>query len=118
MGHGAVVPISVTMTSGATLTPQIDLGRNWEKVYLSTASMVSNSQLYIQASEVTSGTFSRVCHPCINSSTVSTPNDFAIGSAATGRMIPIPNGFRYIKIESTMTLDNGMLFKVICSDAG
>jgi hypothetical protein len=118
MGHGLVNYHTATMASAGTLSSEVKLLRNFEKVYLVVPSMTSNSQIHIQGSEVAGGTFRRICHPAINSSTVSTPNDFSIASAATNRIIPIPNGFAYIKVETTATVDDGCSFKIICADAG
>lgn len=117
MGHGAVTKFFSTMSSAGTTSAEVNLGRNWEKVYLVVPSLTSNSQIHIKASESAGGTFRRICHPAINSSTVSTPNDFAIGSAATNRMVPIPNGFQYLKVETTATVDSGQTFTIICSDS-
>lgn len=104
-----------TMASGATLTSEVDLGTAWENVYLRVPTMTSNTQLHIQASTrltADGGIYRRICHPSLNSSTVTT-NDFAIASSATNRIIPIPNGFRYMKVESTATVDNGAVFRIL-----
>ena len=117
MGHGAISVFTATMSSGGTLTSEVDFGnRQWEKVYLAVPSMASNTQLHIQVCTESGGTYRRVKHPMINSSTVSTPNDFAIASAATNCYVPIPNGFRFLKIESTATVDGGASFKMVCGD--
>lgn len=118
MGHGVTQVFLATMTSAGTLTGALNLGRNFEKVYLSVPSMTSNSQIHVQGCETQTGTYRRITHPAINSSTVSTPNDFAIASATTNRIVPIPNGFQYLKIETTATIDGGCLFKLICADGG
>lgn len=120
MGHGAISVYTVSFTSNTTLSAERDLGRNFEKVYLGIPTMATNAQIHIQASDQSGGTYRRICHPAINSTTVSTPNDFAIASAATGRLVPIPNGFRYYKIETTMPVSDGFGggFKIFASDAG
>jgi|SRR3990172_1449216 len=115
MGMGAVVAFTKTMASAGTLTGEYDLGRSWENVYLVVPSMTSNSQIHIQASESTGGTYRRLYHPSINSSTVGT-NVFAVPSAVTNAHIPIPNGFRYLKVETTATIDSACIFKIICGD--
>ena len=66
MGHGAIQVFGVSFTSNTTLSAQVDLTRNFEKVYLMVPSMATNQQIYIQASDVSSGTFRRICHPAIN----------------------------------------------------
>ena len=116
MGHGAFSAFSQNMVSAATLSPAFDLQRGWSSVYLVIPTMNSNTQLHIQGCESATGTFRRVKHPSINSSTITT-NDFAIASSATNRIVPIPNGLRFLKVEATATVDNGATFKIICSDS-
>ena len=116
MAHGAESVFTKTMTSGATLTLAYNLQRTWEKVYLDIPTMVSGTDFYIQACGTEDGTFRRVMHPAINDSAV-TLNTFIVGSAATNRIVPIPNGFQYIKVEtSTAMTDTTTVFRVICSD--
>ena len=115
MGHGANPVYIVTMASGGTLTSQIDLSRAWNTVYLVVASMNSNTQLHIQGSDSNGGTFRRLYHPTLNSSTVGT-NVFAIASAMSNGIVPIPNSVRFLKVESTATVDDGCTYKMICGD--
>lgn len=114
MSWGAGSYFKKTMASGGTLTSAYDLGRMWQSVWLAVPSMTSNSQVQIQGSH-DGTTFRRVMHPPINSSTVGV-NVFAISSAATNSIVPIPNGFQYLKVETTATVDSGCEFVVICSD--
>lgn len=111
MGHGAKTVYTQTLTSGGTLTSAIDLGRAWNSVYLEITSIPSNSQIHIQAAETLAGTYRRVYHPSINSSTVTT-NVFAVSSAVTNAIVPIPGGLRFMKVETTMAIDNGTVFKI------
>lgn len=115
MSHGLYKVYTVTMASGGTLSSECDLGRGYENVYLEIPSMTSNSQHYIQVASVTGGTYRRVCHPAINSSTVGI-NDLAIHSAATSRLVPIPNGFQFYKIETTATCDSGEVYRILAGD--
>lgn len=111
-------PISVftvSMASGGTLTTYIDLGGSWENCYLQVPSMISNTQHHIQTATDYDQIYRRVKHPAINSLTVGT-NDFAITSSATNCVIPMPNGLRFIKIETTATVDSGETYKIICAD--
>ena len=110
-----------TMASGGTLSARADLQAGWQYCYLEIPTMTSNTQIHIQAlaasdsnNEATS-VYRRVRHPPLNSSTVDT-NVFAIASSATGCMVPIPNGFRYLKIETTATVNDGCLFRIVCTD--
>lgn len=120
MGYGVYRPYAATMASAGTLTSEVDVGRIYGSVYLEIPTMNSNTQIHIQAAYATSangGVYRRLTHPMINSSTVGT-NDFAITSGVTSRMVPIPNGFQYYKVESTATVDNGCVFRIICADEG
>jgi hypothetical protein len=103
------------MASFSTLTGEIDLGHAWSQVFLEIPSMISNTQLHIQAAYTSGGTYRRVKQPPLNSSTVGT-NDFAIVSGATNCMVPIPSGLRYIKVEATATVSFTASFNVICGD--
>lgn len=119
MAHGAVVVYAATMASAGTLTSEVDLGRNWEKVYVLIPTMTSNTAHFFKVAHVNSaagGVYRRVVHPAVNSSTVSTLNDFTVGSATTNRAVPFPNGFRYVKIESEVTVNDGATYRIICSD--
>lgn len=116
MGYGPIKVFSVTMTSGATLTSELNLAQWWGTIFLSVPSMTSNSQIHIQGASDSAGTYRRVAHPVVNSSTIAAPNDFTISSAATNRMILVPTGFQYLKIETTATVDSGQTFKLICSE--
>lgn len=104
---------STTIASGATASAALDLQFGWGATYLVVPSMTSNTQIHIQSSDVATGTYRRVKHPSINSSTVTT-NDFAIASSATNCVVPIPAGLRFVKIETTATVDSGQAFKVLC----
>lgn len=113
MGHGVACKFTVTMASGATLTGSLDLGRAYGKVYLDPTGAAS--EVRIQAAAASGGTFRQVYHPSINSSTVGA-NMFKIPSSVSGGLIEIPNGLRFIKVETTATVDNGATFTLIASD--
>jgi hypothetical protein len=100
------------MASGGTLTSAYDLGGWYKTLYLEIKSMPSNSALLIQSSRTVDGTYRRVYHPTINSSTVGT-NPYTVSSAATSAIVPIPGVHRYLKIEATMAVDNGTTFNII-----
>lgn len=115
MGIGHYNYQTATMASAGTLTSQLDLGgRVWNSVYLRIPTMTSNSQVRIHGS-VDNSQYSIIKHAPINSSTIGT-NDYAIASASTNVWVPIPSSFRYIKIETTATVDNGTAFTVLCAD--
>lgn len=101
------------MASAGTSTSALDLQGSWPSVYLAIPTMTSNTQINIQASDSLAGTYRRLKHPTLNSSTVGT-NEFAIVSGATNCIVPIPDSLRFIKVETTATVDNGCTFKILC----
>lgn len=109
----------VTMPSGATLTSAIDLQRNWKTVYLEVPTFSTAANIFIQGSPTVGGTYRRVFNPALNSSTVGI-NVFQILTAASNGYVPIPNGFRFMKIEMGTFATDGAgapsQFNVICSD--
>ena len=117
MGLGHFNYQTATMASAGTTTSQLDLGgRTWASVYLRVPTMNSNSAIILYGSH-DNVTYSLVKHPPVNSIT-NVNNDYTIASASTNVWVPIPNAFRYIKVVSTATVDNGVVFTVICADNG
>lgn len=114
MSYGPYAVFTQTIASAATLSSEFDVGRSWKRVYLETTSMTSNSQIHIQAAATSGGTYRRVKIHDPGSATVSV--DFAVASAATSHMMPVPTGFRYYKVETTATMDSGQSFNLVCSD--
>ena len=114
MSHGPISVFTKTMSSFSTSTSGYDLGRAWKSCYLEVPSMTSNTELYIQGSGDNS-TFRRTYHPAVNSSTAEA-NVFAVASSVTNSIIPIPNGFRYVKVEASAVVSFSAEFKIICSD--
>lgn len=114
MSYGPYSAFTITMASGGTSTGSLDLARSWKMVYLEIPTMTSNTQIHINASS-DDETFRQVYHPMTNAA-APTGNRFLVNSAVTNAMVPIPNGFRYIKVETTATVDGGCSFKVVCSD--
>lgn len=92
-----------TVASFATSSSEVDLGGAYKTVYLEIPTMTSNTEIYIKAANSTGGTFRRVYHPTLNSSTVGT-NVFAIHSSATGCIVPIPDNLRYLKVETAVVI--------------
>ncbi len=105
----------VTMPAAATLTSAFDLQRNWKTVYLDMVTLSTGANLFVQAAAIEGGTFRRVYHPVINSSSAQA-NVFTITTAASGGYIPIPNGLRFMKIEVGTAPAVQAEFKLICSD--
>lgn len=109
---GAYEVFSVTMTSGATLTGEVDLKRAWSKIMIDTTGAAS--EVRFQGTTVTGGTYRQVLVPNALSSTVES-NIWKVSSAASGSLPYAPTGLRYMKIETTATVANGVTFKLICS---
>lgn len=106
---------TATMSSGGTLTSSADLGSSHHYNYLHIPTMTSNTQIHIQVCDTSTGTFRRVYFASSNLATP-TNNPFGISSAATNCVVPIPNGFRFMKIETTATVDDGASFKIYCAE--
>lgn len=115
MGHGCESIYTVSMVSGNSLSSAIDLGRVYASVYMQISSVPSNSEHRIYAAESMAGVFSVVCHPAINSSTVAV-NAYVIPSGITGAIVPIPGGFRYLKIFASAAMDNVATYKIYGCD--
>jgi hypothetical protein len=113
MGHGAITRYTVTMASGATLTPVADLSRGWTRVYLDPTGAAS--EVRIQAAGASGDTYRQVYQPSVNSSTAAA-NIFKIPSSVSGGLIEIPPGLRYVKVETTAAVTNGNQFILVCSD--
>lgn len=116
MSYGPIQRFPCTMTSGGALTAQVDLRKAWSAVWLEICSMPSNTQMFIQAASTANGTFRRVCHPVTNATIPQTIFEFAIQSGTTSDFVPVPNGFQYMKVETTATVDNGTTFFFVCLD--
>lgn len=82
-------------------------------IYLEVPTDGLGGQIYVQGSSDGS-TFRRIKHASINSSTV-TSNDYAIASACSSKMVPLPVGFRYYKLETTASVAADSTFKIVCS---
>jgi hypothetical protein len=107
---------STTIVSFATQSSAVDLGQNWDSAYLVVQSMTSNSQIHLRASDSLSGTYRRVQYASIATSSVQA-NDWALSSASTSAIVPIPQGLRYIKVETTAVLSASQAFTILVSGA-
>jgi hypothetical protein len=115
MSYGPQVVYTVSMASGGTSTAALDIARSYKTIYLERPTFGTGANLFIQAAPTLTGTYRRIFNPALNSSTVGI-NVFQILSAASNGFVPIPNGVRFLKIESSETIDNGATFNLICSD--
>lgn len=114
MSHGVISVYSKNMASGVTLTSSYDLNRAYPKMYLEVPTMAS-SDLFIQASS-DGTTFRRIMLEKVNTTTAHVT--FSVASSTTQRMVPIPPGFRYYKVESSSgATDVVTTFNIICHDS-
>lgn len=113
MSYMPVKVFPVTMTSGALSSTVADVTYAWGRVFLEVPTMASGD-LFIMASSDNS-TFRRVMREQGNTATVHM--SFTILSAVSQRMVPIPAGFRYYKVESTSgCTDVVTTLNFICTD--
>lgn len=116
MSFGPVKVFTCSVASAATLSGEVDLGKDWRSVYLEIASMTSNSQHHIQAAASSGGTYRRVKVANVSTGTVQTL-DFAVASTATSTFIKIPvDGLQYVKVELTATADSGQSYRIVCGN--
>lgn len=102
------VSISVTMTSGALSSTIAEVPFPHTRLFLQIPSMASGS-LYIMGATASNATFFRITDKDPNQAT-----DFVINSAVTNRIVPIPEGMQFYKIESTSgATDVVTTFKII-----
>lgn len=113
MGHGACSYFAATMASAGTLTPAVDLGRSWSHMILSIPAK-SNTTIYVHVS-ADNTTFKRIYNA---PSRAGAETVFQIASATTNVAVPIPPGYRYMKLETEDAISNGAVFTVIASDSG
>lgn len=112
MSWGAISVFAPVMASGTTLTAEIDLGRAWQRAWIDTTGAAS--EVRFQVATVSGGTYRQVMLPAANTSTVQA-NIWKISSGASGSLIDAPTGVRFLKVETTASVANGLTFKVICS---
>lgn len=101
-----------TMATGATLTSAMDIGSPWAYVYLHVPAITSGTNIWIKAAPTLAGTYNRVTQPSINSTAAQT-NSFTVASVQTSAVVPLPNGLRFVKIETaTLQSDTSLTFYI------
>lgn len=117
MGHGVQRVYDATISSFATASSEIDLGRSFQVISVEVPTMTSNTALHIQVADTSGGTFRRVAFAPIATAT-SAAYDLCISSASTNRVVTIPSPIpgRFIKIEATAIVSFTAAFKVVCGD--
>lgn len=114
MGYELPTVYDVSIASFATSSSSIDIQRGWKFMYLKIPTMTSNVEMYVNGSD-DGTTFRPIFHPMQNAVSP-TGNRFMINSAVSNGMVPIPNGFRYFKVETSAVISFTAAFKIICSD--
>jgi hypothetical protein len=100
-----------SMVATNTLTSGTDLGGVYEQVYLKIPTMASNADIFVHGS-LDNSSFYRITQPVPNTSSVQV-NDFKIASNTTSRIVPIPAGFRYMKLELSTLNTLAIGFEII-----
>lgn len=119
MGWGVARVYPLTMTTGTSLTTYVDTGRSYAQVYVtipgvSSFCVTATCNFFVQASA--DGTnFYRVAYPPANSST-SGSNDFQIANTVSNRIVPIPTGFHFYKVEASNSMTGAIGFNLVCAD--
>lgn len=115
MSYNPVSPFSTTLTSGVTLSDEIDLGRGWPHITVEIPSMASGTDVYFQASRTSSGTYRRINHRLTN--TTDNPSAMNVDSSVTNCFVHLEFvNVRYFKIElSTAMTATQATFGVVCS---
>lgn len=110
---GVYQSFDASIASFSSLSNAVDLSMSHGKNFLVIPSMTSNSEVYLRAADSMAGTYRAVYHPPINSSTVAV-NRFIVPSAITNAVVEIPNGLRYVKVETSATVSFTAGFQIIC----
>lgn len=120
MGHGIYKVYPATIGAGNTDSSAIDLGRAYHHVYvyipsINGACITATAGIGIKASPTGSDTYFPVYHPTVNTSTAET-NLFSTVTTLSNAVVPIPNGFQYIKVSSTNTMTAALACQIIVAD--
>lgn len=115
MGYKPVSNFSTTLSSGVTLSDEIDLGRGWDLVSVEIPTMTSGTDVYFQAAATSGGTYRRLHHRLTASD--DSPVAMNVNSSITQAIVPLEFvQSRYLKIElSTAMTATSAQFNVICS---
>ena len=98
MAYKKVMPFSVSLASGVTLTSEVALPQAFDQVYLGIPTMTSGADVLVQVAKKSGGTYRNLYHPSKADST--TPTKLQINSSVTQAYVPLPvGGFQFLKIE-------------------
>ena len=118
MGFGPSKVFTVaTLTSGLTLTSEIDLAQSWGQVFLEIPSMTSSTDVNLQAGDASDGNFKRVYSMIDDGSGALAPVLYNIDSAITNCIVPCVAPSRFMKVElGTAMTASVAVFKFYCKD--
>ena len=105
-----------SMADGATLTSGIDLSGLYDQLYLKIPVRASAADIYVHGS-TDSSTYYRIAQPAASTASVQL-NDFRIASTTSQRFVPIPVGFRYMKIEISTLASADVGFEIVAQRNG
>lgn len=119
----AVSVFAATITTDSLVSSEIDLGGRNHEVSLvvptyAAGIITATANIYVQASEATSGTFRRVAF--VDMSAASGNKDWEVPSAGDNRIyhgVPL-DGLRYVKVESSNTATAALTCKFIVKQYG
>ena len=113
MAYKRTLPYVVTMTSGNTLTSEVDLSQSYDKILLGIPTMTSGCDVLIQVAEKSGGTYRNLYHEPVVDST--TPTKLQINSSVTQAYVPLHiQGSQYMKVElSTAMTATSVEFDIV-----
>lgn len=111
---GPVKAFTTTIASAATSSSAIDLGGAYNRVMVGIPTMTSATDIFFRVCETSDGTFRRIYHEPIVSST--TPTAVQFDSTVTNCYVPLNIAAQYFQIAYTSaTTEASQTFKVLCS---
>ena len=114
MGYVPSQSYSMVVASGATLSSQIDIGCGYNHMMLEIPTMASGTDVRIQGSLHSGGTFRPIHHRPTNSNDV--PVAVNVDSSITNCMLHLEFvNARYLKIELTTAMTaTSAIFGIVC----
>lgn len=104
-----------SIASGTSTSSGISLQRTWSQLGVAISSMSTSAQIAIQASPDGGSTFYPIFIGVPNTSSVqANALNIASGAAGPSCFIPIPATAPYIRFIASGTVNNGVVFKVVC----
>lgn len=113
MAYKRTLPYSLSLSSGLTLTSELDLLQSFDRILLGIPTMASATNVLVQVAATSGGTYRNLYHEPVNGST--TPAKVSISSAVSQAYVPLEIlGSRYMKVElSTAMTATAVEFDVV-----